>query len=191
MVVKSLYFLFGRVLLIAISLLCSLQIVFAGTEVTMPPPPEGSEPGSAGIGTGVPAAPTGSEPGSADIGTGVPAPTAGSAPGSAELGSPTSGGAGSSGSPLQIVAPPAHGLPGSGGVEALITTVVNNVLNFVAIIAIVAIVFSAIQFLLAQGRADAIGKAKKNLFNVVLGFAILMLAWSFVYIILQFLGFGR
>ncbi len=94
------------------------------------------------------------------------------------------------GSPLQISVPPSHGLPGSGGVQATITNVINNVIGFVAIIAIVAIIVSAIQLMAAQGRADAIAKAKKNIFGIILGFVIFMLAWSIVNIVLQFLGFS-
>lgn len=90
---------------------------------------------------------------------------------------------------LQISPPPSHGLPGSSGVQSTINTVIGNVLNFVALIAIVALVASGIQLMAAQGRADAIARAKKNIFNIIFGFAIFMVAWSVVTIVLRFLGF--
>lgn len=199
-----------KILFTLFTVLCisNVTIVFAQTSPSIPTPrgttlgstgsgagvstpSSGGNLGATGSGAGVSTSPAGGTLGASGSGAGVPVLPAGGTLGATGSGTTSSPSSGSSGTPLQIAVPPSHGLPGSSGAEAMITTVVNNVINFVAIIAIVAFIFSAIQFLLAQGRADAIGKAKKNLFNIVLGFAFLMLAWSLVYIILQFLGFGR
>lgn len=96
-----------------------------------------------------------------------------------------------SGSYLQISLPNNHGLPGGSGPQSLLNTVINNVLNFLALIAIGALIFAGVQLVLAQGKADAIGSAKGNIINIIIGFAIVMLAWSGVNIVLKFIGFGN
>lgn len=93
------------------------------------------------------------------------------------------------GSFLQIGLPANHGLPGSSGPQSLLNTVINNVLNFLALIAIVAFIYAGVQLVMAQGKADAIGSAKNNIINIIIGFAIVMLAWSGVNIVLRFIGF--
>lgn len=94
------------------------------------------------------------------------------------------------GSFLQLSLPNNHGLPGSSGPQNLLNTVISNALNFLALIAICALIFAGVQLVTAQGKADAIGSAKGNIINIIIGFAIVMLAWSGVNIILQFIGFG-
>lgn len=90
---------------------------------------------------------------------------------------------------LQIATPNSHGLPGEEGVEPMISRVINNALGFIALLGIFAIIIAALQLWLAQGKADAIGKAKTNIFNIVIGFVVVMLAWSGVAVALKFLGF--
>ncbi len=93
------------------------------------------------------------------------------------------------GSFLNIGLPASHGLPGSNGVNAVLNTVIGNVLSFIALIAIVGLVYSGIQLFAAQGKADAIGNAKQNIFGIIIGFVVVMLAWSGVNILLRFIGF--
>lgn len=143
---------------------------------------------------GIPAAPN-------PNGSSVAAPLTGSAnvPAAGASSAPVSGGASSSsgqpaaqtGSFLQLSLPNNHGLPGSSGPQSLLNTVISNALNFLALIAICALIFAGIQLVTAQGKADAIGSAKGNIINIIIGFAIVMLAWSGVNIVLQFIGFGR
>lgn len=90
---------------------------------------------------------------------------------------------------LNIGLPASHGLPGSNGVNAVLNTVIGNVLSFIALIAIVGLVYSGIQLFAAQGKADAIGNAKQNIFGIIIGFVVVMLAWSGVNILLRFIGF--
>ena len=93
------------------------------------------------------------------------------------------------GASLSIGLPASHGLPGSNGVNAVLNTVIGNILSFVALIAIVGLVYSGIQLFSAQGKADAIGNAKQNIMGIIIGFVIVMLAWSGVNILLRFIGF--
>lgn len=90
---------------------------------------------------------------------------------------------------LNISLPASHGLPGSNGVNSVLNTVIGNVLSFISLIAIVALVYSGIQLFAAQGKADAIGNAKQNIFGIVIWFVVVMLAWSGVNILLRFIGF--
>ncbi len=104
-------------------------------------------------------------------------------------GSTGSGPATQTGSFLQISLPANHGLPGSSGPQSLLNTIINNALNFLALIGIIALIAAGVQLVMAQGKADAIGSAKGNIINIIIGFAIVMLAWSGVSILLRFLGF--
>lgn len=119
-----------------------------------------------------------------------PASGPSSAPGSSGASSNNNQPATQTGSFLQLSLPNSHGLPGSSGPQNLLNTVISNALNFLALIAICALIFAGIQLVTAQGKADAIGSAKGNIINIIIGFAIVMLAWSGVNIILQFIGFG-
>ncbi|MBI4835824.1 MAG: hypothetical protein HY817_01035 [Candidatus Abawacabacteria bacterium] len=94
-----------------------------------------------------------------------------------------------SGGFLNIATPANHGLPGNEGLEPIITRVINNALNFIALVGIAGLIFASLQLFLAQGKADGIGQAKNNIFNLLLGFVIVLLAWSGVTIALRFLGF--
>ncbi len=94
----------------------------------------------------------------------------------------------SSGSFLQLSVPSDHGLPG-GDAQSMLRRIIDNGLSLIALVGILAILVAALQLWLAQGKADGIGKAKLNIFNIILGFAIVLLAWSGVTIVLRFLGF--
>lgn len=182
---------FLSVSLVTFLLLGLSSTTYAQTVPSVPPsiaaPLNGSADNSAS--GGIPAGPntlTGS----------TAAPLNGSADNPAAGTSPAPGGVSSSpaaqvGSFLQIALPNSHGLPGSSGPQNLLNTVISNALNFLALIAICALIFAGVQLVTAQGKADAIGSAKGNIINIIIGFAIVMLAWSGVNIVLQFIGFGR
>jgi len=93
-----------------------------------------------------------------------------------------------SGAFLQLSVPDGHGLPG-GDAQSMLRRIIDNGLSLIALVGILAILVAALQLWLAQGKADGIGKAKLNIFNIILGFAIVLLAWSGVTIVLKFLGF--
>lgn len=94
-----------------------------------------------------------------------------------------------SGTFLQISVPDNHGLPGSEGAEPMIRRVIDNALGLIALIGIGGFIFAALQLWVAQGKADGIGKAKTNIFNLIIGFVVVLLAWSAVTIALKYLGF--
>ncbi len=177
-------------------LLSSSSIVYAQQLPSVPNPPNVAAPltGSANNPAtgGIPAAPNpnGSSV-AAPLGGSANNPAAGSSsqPGTTTVTSarPTT----QPGSFLQLSLPNNHGLPGSSGPQNLLNTVISNALNFLALIAIGALIYAGVQLVTAQGKADAIGSAKGNIINIIIGFAIVMLAWSGVNIVLQFIGFGR
>lgn len=139
---------------------------------------------------GIPAAPNANGSAAAPLGGSANNPAAGSSSQSAATSTnarPTT----QTGSFLQLSLPNNHGLPGTSGPQNLLNTVISNALNFLALIAIGALIYAGIQLVTAQGKADAIGSAKGNIINIIIGFAIVMLAWSGVNIVLQFIGFGR
>lgn len=89
---------------------------------------------------------------------------------------------------LHIATPDSHGLPG-GDANTMIRNVLSNVLNFIALIGVLGLIFAGVQLWISQGKADAIGTAKVNIFNLIIGFVIVLLAWSGVTIVLKYLGF--
>ena len=93
------------------------------------------------------------------------------------------------GSFLNISLPNSHGLPGEAGLESMLKSLLQNALYFIGLIGILGLLYAAIQLWLSHGKADSIGSAKVNIFNVILGLAIVLLAWTGVTVVLRFLGF--
>lgn len=178
--------------LFSLVLLGSSSVAYAQQLPSVPNPPNVAAPltGSANNSAtgGIPAAPNANGGAAAPLGGSASNPAAGS---SSQSGGSASRPATQTGAFLQLSLPNTHGLPGSSGPQNLLNTVISNALNFLALIAIGALIYAGVQLVTAQGKADAIGSAKGNIINIIIGFAIVMLAWSGVNIVLQFIGFGR
>jgi hypothetical protein len=65
-----------------------------------------------------------------------------------------------------------------------IVRIINIILSFLGIIAVVLIIFAGFQWMTAAGNEEQIKKAKGLLKNAVIGLAIILMAWSITYFIM-------
>ncbi len=65
-----------------------------------------------------------------------------------------------------------------------IARIINIVLSFLGIIAVVLIIFAGFQWMTAGGNEEQIKKAKGLLKNAVIGLVIILMAWSITYFIM-------
>lgn len=80
-------------------------------------------------------------------------------------------------------------IPGNGSdIRGVITDVLNNVLNFVGLIAVVAIVVAGIWLIVGMGSEDSRDRAKKIVLYTVIGLVIILLAKLIVNLPLLLLG---
>lgn len=80
-------------------------------------------------------------------------------------------------------------IPGNGSdIREVITDVLNNVLNFVGLIAVVAIVVAGIWLIVGMGSEDSRDRAKKIVLYTVIGLVIILLAKLIVNLPLLLLG---
>jgi TRAP-type C4-dicarboxylate transport system permease small subunit len=70
-------------------------------------------------------------------------------------------------------------------IRITVMKIVNVVLQFLAVIFLVLIILSGYQWMTAGGNEEQVGKAKKNLFNAVIGLVIILASWSIAYFILR------
>lgn len=80
-------------------------------------------------------------------------------------------------------------LPGTNitGAENLVTTVITWLLGLAGALAVVAIVYSGIMYMMAGGDAEKATTARKNLLWAILGVIIIVLSYSVVAFINQLL----
>ncbi len=62
--------------------------------------------------------------------------------------------------------------------QCLLYDVINGVINVLAIVAALYIIYSGFMFVAAQGKPAEIDKARKAFFNAIIGTAILLGAWA-------------
>ncbi len=74
------------------------------------------------------------------------------------------------------------GLPGSSNnnLPEIIANLVGYVLSFIALIAVIMIIFGGFQWLTAAGDDERISSAKRTISSAIIGLVIVFLAWSIV-----------
>lgn len=66
-----------------------------------------------------------------------------------------------------------------------IASIINIVLSFLGIIAVVMIVYSGFRWMMAGGNEDTVREAKNTLKNAVIGLAIIFLAYGITYFVVN------
>lgn len=67
--------------------------------------------------------------------------------------------------------------------QQIITSIILYILGFVGLIFLVMIVMAGIKWMTAGGNADQADKARSQIKNAVIGFAVVMIAYSITYFI--------
>lgn len=65
---------------------------------------------------------------------------------------------------------------GEGDIRELIISILNFVLNFLALVAVIVIIIAGIRLIVSQGEEEAREKAKKTIIYVVAGLIVILLA---------------
>lgn len=76
--------------------------------------------------------------------------------------------------------PDIGGNPNSTSIRATILNVLQTVLNFMALLAVVMIVIAGIRYVFSQGEQEATDKARKTIVFAVIGLIIILLASAIV-----------
>ncbi|OGJ54962.1 hypothetical protein A3D11_02670 [Candidatus Peribacteria bacterium RIFCSPHIGHO2_02_FULL_49_16] len=74
--------------------------------------------------------------------------------------------------------PPA--LPGSPDLRATVTSILSQVLNFLALLAAVVIVIAGIRLIISQGEEEQKEKAKKTITYAIIGLLVILFAKAIV-----------
>ena len=69
---------------------------------------------------------------------------------------------------------------GTEDLQSSVTNIVNWVLGFLGLIAVILIIYAGVIWLTAAGNEDRIDKAKKILSAAVVGLIVILLAWASV-----------
>lgn len=83
------------------------------------------------------------------------------------------------------------GTPGAGDdvrIRDIVTNVINAVLSFLALVAVVVIVIAGIRLIISQGDEDAKEKAKKTIFYALIGLVIVLMARVIVGLVTVYLA---
>lgn len=80
------------------------------------------------------------------------------------------------------------GLAGSMPIRAVITRVLNSVLNFLALIAVIVVIIAGFYLILSLGEDDQKEKAKKTIYYVLIGLAVILFARVIVGLVTVFLA---
>lgn len=85
--------------------------------------------------------------------------------------------------------PGLNGIPGNAtDPRAIIISIVNAVLNFLALVAVVVIVIAGIRLIVSQGEEEAKDKAKKTIFYAIAGLLIVLFSRVIVSLITNYLA---
>ncbi len=84
--------------------------------------------------------------------------------------------------------PDLNGVPNSTDPRDTITKILNAVLNFLALIAVVVIVIAGIRLIVSQGEEEQKDKAKKTIFYAVIGLIIILFSKVIVSLITNYLA---
>lgn len=87
---------------------------------------------------------------------------------------PTSGAVGKCGN-VEVGTPGLTKYCGAGGIYALLGGLINYFFALIGALAVLAIIFSGIQYITSQGNPDGVKKAKSRLINAVIGLVLLTL----------------
>ncbi len=86
--------------------------------------------------------------------------------------------------------PDVGGLPDAtspDGVRDIVTSILETVLNFLALVAVVVIVIAGIRLILSQGEEEAKDKAKKTIFYALIGLVVILFARVIVSLVTVYL----
>ncbi len=83
---------------------------------------------------------------------------------------------------------PGAGDAGSDGIRDIITDIINAVLNFLALIAVVVVIIAGIRLIVSQGNDEEKDKAKKAIFYALAGLVIVLFARVIVGLITVYLS---
>jgi amino acid transporter len=89
---------------------------------------------------------------------------------------------------------PAPDLPGTASgaseqeIRDTITDILNAILNFLALIAVVVVVIAGVRLIVSQGDEDAKEKAKKTIFYALIGLVIILFARVIVGLVTNYLA---
>lgn len=87
--------------------------------------------------------------------------------------------------------PDIDGLPdgtGADGVRSVIIQILEAVLSFLALIAVVVIVIAGIRLIVSQGEDEQKDKAKKTIFYAIIGLVIVLFARVIVSLVTEYLA---
>jgi type IV secretory pathway VirB2 component (pilin) len=76
----------------------------------------------------------------------------------------------------------------SDDLKGTISQVVNIILGFLGIIAVVIILFAGFKWMTAGGNEEQVGEARKTLLQAVIGLAVVFLAWAIASFVITNLG---
>jgi hypothetical protein len=80
------------------------------------------------------------------------------------------------------------GLNGSQSLSDLITRVIDILLTFAAVIAIVFVIIGGYQYLASGGNEESAEKGKKTLINAIIGVVVIVLAYAIINVIVNLVG---
>lgn len=87
--------------------------------------------------------------------------------------------------------PELDGTPGSaseGDVRRIITDVLNAVLNFLALVAVVVVVIAGIRLIISQGNEEQLTSSRKAIFYALIGLVIVLFARVIVGLVTDYLA---
>jgi len=80
------------------------------------------------------------------------------------------------------------GLNGSQSLSDLIVRVVNILLTFGGVIAVVFVIIGGYQYLVSGGNEETAEKGKKTLINAIIGIVVIVLAYAIINVIVNLVG---
>jgi hypothetical protein len=73
-------------------------------------------------------------------------------------------------------------------IKSSISQVINIVLGFLGVIAVVIIIYAGFKWMTAGGNEDAVGESKKMIIQAIIGLVIIFLAWVIANFVIQQIG---
>jgi succinate dehydrogenase/fumarate reductase cytochrome b subunit len=83
---------------------------------------------------------------------------------------------------------PAAGSSDPNAFRQIVISIINAVLNFLALVAVVVVVIAGIRLIISQGNEEELGKAKKAIFYALIGLVIVLFARVIVGLVTNYLA---